>query len=99
MSSLKNTRQQQDKQKASDDVKEAVPVNETVTKEPAKATKMVTKKDGRVEEFSADKLRKRMDQLMDGLAKEYMGLDACLQKVSAYAHSGKFLRQHVVNLF
>lgn len=88
MSSLRITRQQQDKQKASADVKEAAPTNETVTTAPAKTTKMVTKKDGRVEEFSADKLRKRMDQLMDGLAKEYMGLDACLSKVSAYAHSG-----------
>lgn len=60
-----------------------------VVQESAKATKMVTKRDGRVEEFSTDKLRKRMDQLNDGLATEYMGLDACLQKVSAYAHSGK----------
>lgn len=98
MSSLRITRQQQDKQKASADVKEAAPTNETVTTAPAKTTKMVTKKDGRVEEFSADKLRKRMDQLMDGLAKEYMGLDACLSKVSAYAHSGKYLLRYIVNL-
>lgn len=45
---------------------------------PATAKKMVTKRDGRSEEFSTQKLRKRLDQLLDGLAAEFMGLDACI---------------------
>lgn len=52
-------------------------------------TKAVTKKDGRVEDFSLEKLKKRIDQLSEGLETKYMGLDACVKKVSAYAHSGK----------
>lgn len=83
MTSLKNTNQKEDKP-------DAIATTKTTILEPAKTAKMVTKKDGRLEEFSTDKLRARMDQLMDGLAREYMGLDACLSKVSAYAHSGKY---------
>jgi hypothetical protein len=52
-------------------------------------SKTVTKRGGQAEEFSVDKLKKRIDQLTHGLETEYMGLDACVKKVIAYAHSGK----------
>jgi hypothetical protein len=51
-------------------------------------SKTVTKRGGQAEEFSVDKLKKRIDQLTHGLETEYMGLDACVKKVIAYAHSG-----------
>lgn len=51
--------------------------------------KTVAKRDGRIEEFQVDKLKRRIEQLTGGLETEYMGLDACVKKVIAYAHSGK----------
>lgn len=60
------------------------------TDEIVEIKKVVTKSGGSTEELSTDKLRKRITNLVDGLAVEYMGIDACLAKVTAYAHSGKF---------
>ena len=51
--------------------------------------KFVTKKDGSSQEFSVDKLRARVDNLLEDLETEYMNVDACIKKVVKYAHSGK----------
>jgi transcriptional regulator NrdR family protein len=52
--------------------------------------KLVTKRDGSSQEFSVDKLRNRVNQLLEGLETQYMGIDGCINKVVKYAHSGKF---------
>ena len=51
--------------------------------------KLVTKRDGSSQEFSVDKLRARVDNLLEGLETKYMGIDGCIDKVVKYAHSGK----------
>jgi transcriptional regulator NrdR family protein len=51
--------------------------------------KQVTKRDGSKQEFSVEKLRNRVDQLLEGLEVQYMGIDACIDKVVKYAHAGK----------
>ena len=50
--------------------------------------KLVTKSDGSSQEFSEVKLRARVDNLTEGLLVEHMGIDACINKVVKYAHSG-----------
>ena len=91
----------QDKNKQQQDAaaNEGAGGKELALQDSVAAKKMVTKRDGRAEEFSAEKLRTRMDQLTDGLATKYMGLDACLQKVSAYAHSGTCLTISSISFF
>ena len=61
--------------------------------------KLVTKRDGSTQEFSVEKLRNRVDQLLEGLVTEYMGIDGCLNKVVKYAHAGKYhqLQLHILN--
>ena len=51
--------------------------------------KQVTKRDGSQQEFSVVKLRNRVDQLLEGLEVQYMGIDSCINKVVKYAHGGK----------
>lgn len=53
-------------------------------------TKLVTKTDGSTQEFSVEKLRARVDNLLEGLETQYMGIDGCINKVVKYAHAGKF---------
>ena len=90
MNSSENKKQLQTKEATTNGTNGAATTKDKAIQDSVTTKKMVTKRDGRAEQFSTDKLRKRLEQLLDGLAKEYLGLDACLQKVSAYAHSGKF---------
>ena len=59
-------------------------------KTPAVTAKLVTKANGNTEEFSGEKLRKRVEALLEGLSVEYMSIDTCIDKVVKYAHSGKY---------
>lgn len=52
--------------------------------------KTVTKADGSTQAFDTQKLHNRVNQLLEGLAVEYMGIEGCINKVVKYAHSGKF---------
>ena len=56
--------------------------------QPPAPKKMVSKRDGTSQEFSVDKLRKRIDNLLEGLSVEHMNIELCIKKVVAYAHSG-----------
>ena len=58
--------------------------------EPPTPKKMVTKANGSTQEFSEAKVRARINNLLEGLATEYMGIESCIKKVVTYAHSGKF---------
>ena len=51
---------------------------------------MVTKRDGSQQPFSEDKIRKRIDNLLEGLQTQYMSIDICVNKIVKYAHSGKY---------
>jgi hypothetical protein len=51
--------------------------------------KYVTKKDGRQEIFSEEKLYNRAEVLLEGLEKKFMALDGCIKKVTKYAQSGE----------
>ena len=89
MTTFENNKQLQTQAAAPDGANGTTATKDDAIQHSVAAKKLVTKRDGRSEEFSTDKLRKRLDQLLDGLATEYMGLDACIKKVAAYAHSGK----------
>jgi transcriptional regulator NrdR family protein len=56
---------------------------------PAGNLKYVTKKDGREEIFSEEKLYNRAEALLEGLEKKFMALDECIKKVTKYAQSGE----------
>ena len=50
------------------------------------------KRDGRKEPFSQEKITKRLNNLLEDLETEYMGIEQCIDKVVKYAHTGKFLQ-------
>jgi transcriptional regulator NrdR family protein len=51
----------------------------------ATTAKMVIKSNGKSQEFSVEKLKKRVGHLLEGLSTEYMAIDQCIDKVSKYA--------------
>lgn len=67
--------------------KETAKNSETIV---ATAAKMVIKSNGESQEFSVEKLKKRVSHLLEGLSTEYMAIDQCIDKVAKYAQSGKF---------
>jgi transcriptional regulator NrdR family protein len=56
----------------------------------APATKMVIKRDGTTQPFSVEKLQNRVNNLLDGLKSEFMGIPGCIAKVEKYAQNCKF---------
>ena len=47
-------------------------------------SKSVTKRDGKIEPMSREKLTKRLEVLLDGLCKEHINVDAIVTKVIDY---------------
>jgi transcriptional regulator NrdR family protein len=50
---------------------------------------MVIKDDGTKQPFSVDKITARVEKLMDGLNREHMMVQTCIEKVVKYAQNGK----------
>lgn len=51
--------------------------------------KRVTKRNGELEVLSRDKLKKRLEVLLEGLNTEHLNVEAIVNKVIAYSQNGK----------
>ena len=67
---------------------------------PTVTKKQVTKADGSSQDFSTEKIQKRIDTLLEGLAVEHMSIPTCVDKVIKYAQTGKLkseaLSKHLI---
>ncbi len=60
------------------------------------ATKYVVKRDGKTQDLEMNKLRKRFENLSDGLNMEYVNFDILVAKLASGIYQGKYINWYTL---